>query len=209
MAYPQETENLRTEAYQFRVYLREISPLIWRRLLLRSDQTLADLHGTIQIAFGWSDTHLHRFALRCRNYGIHQIGGPIFTEDARQIQLDDLKFRERERFLYEYDFTDGWTHEIRLEQRLPLDANRTYPVCIGGARAGPPEDCGGAWSYLSLREHYNPLYIAERFMEILQGKLGEVDREELSKLSYWAQCDHFDRRAVNRCLKQYFTGNEE
>jgi hypothetical protein len=52
------------EVYQFRVWLRGISPAIWRRLRLRSDQTLADLHYSLQIVYGWSDEHLHRFAIR-------------------------------------------------------------------------------------------------------------------------------------------------
>jgi Plasmid pRiA4b ORF-3-like protein len=46
--------------YQFKVVLRGISPMIWRRLLLRSDHSIADLHYTIQIPMGWSDSHLHR-----------------------------------------------------------------------------------------------------------------------------------------------------
>ena len=46
--------------YQFKVVLRGISPMIWRRLLLRSDHSIADLHYTIQIAIGWSDSHVHR-----------------------------------------------------------------------------------------------------------------------------------------------------
>jgi hypothetical protein len=44
--------------YQFKVVLRGISPMIWRRLLLRSDHSIADLHYTIQIAMGWRDSHL-------------------------------------------------------------------------------------------------------------------------------------------------------
>ncbi len=38
--------------YQFKVVLRGVSPMIWRRLLLRSDHTIADLHYAIQIAIG-------------------------------------------------------------------------------------------------------------------------------------------------------------
>ena len=209
MDHTQNPVSVRTEVYQFRVYLRDISPMIWRRLLLRSDHTLADLHNTIQITFGWTDTHLHCFTHRCRDYGIPQIGGPHYTADARDIRLNDLTLRIRERFIYEYDFTDGWIHEIRLEQRLLLDKEHTYPVCTGGARAGPPEDCGGAWSYLRLRQNYHPFYITERLTEILQDKLAEVDREEFLKLVYWAGCDHFDRRAVNQRLKQCCIGNGE
>src|SRR5919106_4259961 len=45
--------------YQLRVVLLGISPIIWRRLLVRGDSTIADLHHTLQITFGWSDDHLH------------------------------------------------------------------------------------------------------------------------------------------------------
>ena len=55
--------------YQFRIVLRGISPLIWRRLLVRSDATVADLHRTLHVAFGWSDEHLHRFVIQGRLYG--------------------------------------------------------------------------------------------------------------------------------------------
>ncbi len=47
--------------YQLRLWLREISPAIWRRLLVRSDSAIADLHYTIQIVMGWTDFHLHQF----------------------------------------------------------------------------------------------------------------------------------------------------
>jgi len=42
------------EIYQLRVVLRETSPHIWRRFLVRSDSSIVDLHQTIQVAFGWS-----------------------------------------------------------------------------------------------------------------------------------------------------------
>jgi Plasmid pRiA4b ORF-3-like protein len=45
--------------YQFRVVVQGISPLIWRRLLIRSDMSLATLHAALQIVFAWSDVHLH------------------------------------------------------------------------------------------------------------------------------------------------------
>ena len=63
-----------SEVYQFRVYLRGISPAIWRRLLLSSEQTIADLHYTLQIAMGWEDIHLNRFVIRGKEYGVAHIG---------------------------------------------------------------------------------------------------------------------------------------
>jgi Plasmid pRiA4b ORF-3-like protein len=53
-----------------RVVHRGISPLIWRRLLVRSDATIADLHATLQLALGWTDEHLNRFVIQGREYGV-------------------------------------------------------------------------------------------------------------------------------------------
>ena len=70
------------EIYQVYVWIRQIIGLIWRRLLVRSDSTLADLHYAIQMAFGWTDFHLHRFRLRGKDYGIPRAGGPWYSKDA-------------------------------------------------------------------------------------------------------------------------------
>ena len=194
--------------YQVRVWLREISPLIWRRLLIRDDSTLADLHYTLQIAFGWSDLHLHRFDHRCRDYGIHHVGGPWFTADARTVRLTDLHLRPRERFTYTYDFGDGWVHEIRLEQTRPVDPRRSYPWCSGGAHGGPPEDCGGPWAYMAQRQRYTPFFVAEQVREMLrEGTLADY-REEIGEMCRWLECERLDRRAINRRLRVYAAGGE-
>ena len=135
--------HLTPDVSQLYVWLCGISPLIWRRLLVRSDSTIADLHHTLQIAMGWDDAHLHRFRIRGKDYGISRIGGIGFRDDPHQVRLADFHFRHAECFLYEYDFGDLWQHVVRVERRLPRDRKRTYPVCIDGKRAAPPEDCGG------------------------------------------------------------------
>jgi len=108
--------------YQLRVVLRGISPLIWRRLLVRGDSTIADVHATLQTAFGWSGEHLHRFVILGRVYGTEGLTDPC------RVQLAELGLRVRERCLYEYDFIDGWQHDIRVEQILALEPGRRYPV---------------------------------------------------------------------------------
>jgi len=133
-------QNPRPEVYQLHVWIRQISPMIWRRFLIRSDSTLTDLHNTLQIAFGWSDFHLHRFRIRGQDYSV---GQTIFTDldiNGDEVRLADFRFRLNERFLYEYDFGDWWQHEVRIERRLPLEKKRIYPVCTGGKRAEPPEE---------------------------------------------------------------------
>jgi hypothetical protein len=106
---------------QLRAMLRGISPLIWRRLLVPSDTTIAQLHKVLQVAFGWEDMHPHRFEIRGREYGLSREGGVFFDTDARKVRMGDLKLRRMERFTYEYDFGDSWVHDIRIEARLPID----------------------------------------------------------------------------------------
>lgn len=94
--------------YQLKIVLLGISPMIWRRLLVCSDSTIADLYYTLQIALGWSDSHLHQFMIYGKRYGIAQIGGVWFSDDPTQVKLSEFGFRVQEKFLYEYDFGDNW-----------------------------------------------------------------------------------------------------
>ncbi len=86
-----------TVIYQFRVALVGISPLIWRRLLVCGDATVADFHHILQIAFGWSDSHLHQFLIHAKRYGISRSGGTAFMDDPREIKLSDFGLRVSER----------------------------------------------------------------------------------------------------------------
>ena len=113
--------------YQFKVALRGISPLIWRRLLVRANTSIADLHYILQLVMGWTNSHLHRFVIHGKEYGIAYDGGIGFDDAPKQIQLRDFRFRLRERFLYEYDCGDNWQHDIRVEQILAAEARRIYP----------------------------------------------------------------------------------
>jgi hypothetical protein len=202
------------EVYQLHVWLREITPLIWRRLLVGSDSTIADLHYTLQIAMGWDDAHLHRFRIRGKDYGVSRSGGIGFHYDPRQVHLADFHFRHHERFLYEYDFGDLWQHVVRVERRLPVGRKRTYPVCIGGQRAVPPEDCGGPWAFMVWQDQYSPGYFLDRYADLLESvRTGDLDEArdqlaELEPLEEWLALEHFDRRQVNRRLNLYTLGDE-
>jgi len=77
---------------------------------------------------------------------------------------------------YTYDFGDNWEHIIKLEKVLPRDKNINYPVCIGGKRASPPEDCGGVWGYEDfLKIINNPDH--EEYEETIEWAGGEFDPE--------------------------------
>ena len=77
--------------YQLHVWIRRIRPMIWRRLLVRNESTLADLHDVLQIAFGWSDFHLHRFRIHGRDYGTNRVGGLGFSHNAQTVRLADFQ----------------------------------------------------------------------------------------------------------------------
>ena len=196
------------EIYQLRVLVRQISPIIWRRILVRDDSTIADLHYTLQIAMGWSDSHLHQFIIYGKRYGIQQPGGIWFSDNPYLVSLKQFKFRLNERFLYEYNFYDNWQLEIRVEKHIPYDSSKSYPVCTGGVRAAPPEDCGGPCEFMALKQKYSPWHIEERLLDFLEQEEVEDFYEELYALKYWLNAERFDRLSVNRILKQYASGDE-
>jgi hypothetical protein len=207
------TSGTSAEVYQLHVWIRQISPMIWRRLLVRSDSTIADLHFTLQIAFGWSDEHLNRFHIHGQDYGVYHDGGISFSTDPDQVRLFDFKFRKNERFLYEYDLSDCWQHEVRVEAFWAPEDKRLYPCCIGGQRRVPPEDCGGPIAFMARRDEI-PLQVDDLLDEIrdaLKANNMEAIRdlfEDIEQLHEWLTLDSFDRRAVNRRLKQYTTNDE-
>ena len=198
------------EIYQFHVLLLKISPAIWRRVLVPSDQSLADFHATLQMVMGWDDTHLHRFLIHGKAYGVARFGGLSFRDDPRLIQLRDLHLRIKERFLYEYDFHAFWQHQVRLERILPLDPTKTYPVCIGGARQAPPAWCNGPLAYLEQKQYFSIDHIGRRLLEIIEDEEARVGdyREEAATMLFWLQAETFDRSTVNRRLALFAAGDK-
>jgi hypothetical protein len=138
--------------YQIKVTLRGSKPPIWRRIQVTNETTLAQLHRILQHVMGWEGAHLYQFVVGGREYGDPNMLEEMEGEDARRVTLATLVRGEKDQFHYEYDFGDGWDHELRIEKVLPFEAGKRYPVCLTGKRACPPEDCGGIWGYASFLE---------------------------------------------------------
>jgi Plasmid pRiA4b ORF-3-like protein len=172
--------------YQLKISILDIHPMIWRRIRVSNNSTIADLHYIVQIAMGWTDSHLHRFIINGEEYGVAQIGGISFTSNPHKVQLADFRLGEKHRFFYQYDFGDDWQHEILVEKILTSKSNNLDPVCISGKRACPPEDCGGA----------------ERFMAMVQK---QKNRSVRAKKRF----DEFDEELVNSRLKLYAAGDPD
>jgi hypothetical protein len=139
-------------AHQLKITIDDIRPPIWRRVLVPSRMTLAQVHRVIQEAFGWWNSHLHAFEIDGVAYGIDDGEGwgepPV---DERRTTLDTVA-SSGDRFRYTYDFGDDWVHRIEVEDVVRLDPSGAYPRCGAGRRSGPPEDVGGPWGYARFLE---------------------------------------------------------
>jgi hypothetical protein len=151
-----------TVVYRVRVDLEHASPPIWRRLHVRSDVTLDALHQVLQAAFGWTDSHLHRFAL---GGSVFDLNAELFLcpwdveegdDDgvpAKDVRLDETLTVPGDVLRYCYDYGDSWDLTIKLEQVLGRPDDRApAAVCVDGRRAAPPEDCGGLRTAEDLAE---------------------------------------------------------
>ena len=117
--------------------------------------------------------------------------------------MADFRFRTGERFSYEYNFHVPWRHEIRVEQIGSSAPGQHYPVCVAGARAAPPEECGGPHAFLAMRQHYPPHYLIERLLALIDDPDAHHDPyDELRTLQYWAAVNRCDRRAIKGQLCQ-------
>ena len=135
---------------QLKITLNHIKPPIWRRVLVDSDIKLPDLHKIIQTVMGWTNSHLHQFIIGNQYYSLPSDESFYKVVDYRRIKLDSLFNTPKSKFIYEYDFGDGWEHSIVIEKILPREKNTYYPICIDGKRSCPPEDCGGTFGYENL-----------------------------------------------------------
>ncbi|MGE0256818.1 MAG: plasmid pRiA4b ORF-3 family protein [Alphaproteobacteria bacterium] len=142
-----------TDLLQLRITLLDVSPPVWRRVLVPASLTLRRLHETIQGAMGWLDRHLYAFRVGEHRYGEPDVYG-LDTEisDAANTKLATLVERGVDRFEYLYDFGDDWRHAIVIESVRPAEPGIDYPVFVDGARRCPPEDCGGPLGYQAFLE---------------------------------------------------------
>lgn len=142
----------RARLFQVHIALDGLTPPIWRRVLVPSSVTLRRMHGVIQAAMGWSNSHLHAFRQAGRTFGRPDPHGFMQIEDDSQFRLDHLIALPGDTLAYEYDFGDSWGHTLRLEEVLTPAETVRRASCIAGARACPPEDCGGIPGYLDFLE---------------------------------------------------------
>lgn len=182
-----------TTAYQLKVTLAYSDPPIWRRVLVPAG-TLDELHEWLQTAMGWENAHLHRFLVEGTQYGDPEMLDDGFGDskvvDSLEVELAELFGRPRpvKKLSYEYDFGDGWLHEVVFEGVVDSPRGKKPPCCLEGERACPPEDVGGVGGY-------------EVFLEAL----GDPDHEEHEMYAEWGagfDAERFNAGATTRAMRR-------
>lgn len=176
-----------SEWYQLKISLNNIKPLIWRRFAVNSDIKLPDLHKVIQTVMGWTNSHLHQFIVDGKFYSEPHEDSLLEDADYSKIKLNQILSKEKQSITYEYDFGDGWEHEIVLEKKLP-DHIKKYPYCAEGEKSCPPEDCGGAPGY-------------ENLLKIISDPGDDEYDEMIEWLGDDFDPDYFDIDEINDMLK--------
>jgi hypothetical protein len=167
---------------RLKITLDNVKPAVTRRIEVPLGIRLDRLHLVIQVAMGWTDSHLYEFRIRDIGWGIPDPewdyrSGPL---DARKATLlTVLEDTGAKTFKYLYDFGDGWQHTIKIERISPADPNATYPILIEAIGRCPPEDVGGPPGY-------------EEFLEAI----ADPEHERHAEMRDWCGED-FDPLAVD------------
>ena len=161
---------------RLRVTMRAVEPKVERVIDVPASITLDELHGVLQVALGWTDSHLHQFRTETRTYTVpfEQWDDAETEVDERGVPLSALP----PSFVYEYDFGDGWEHDIEV-----LGRGGETPGGVGGEGACPPEDCGGPPGYAELLQALaNPRHPEHDMMSVWVGdRLRPFDKEVTSR----------------------------
>ncbi|MFJ9370945.1 plasmid pRiA4b ORF-3 family protein [Nocardia sp. NPDC101769] len=194
--------------YRVRIELADTAPPLWRRLELSSDLFLDELHAVIQIAFGWTDSHLHQFGSGPRYYDRRteyylcpfqaEQGGPGIPEE--HVRLDEVLVDVGDILHYCYDFGDDWQHVVSLEAVLPHQPGAPRARCTDGRRPGPPEDCGGVGGYELVVAAIDPAH-SDHAMAVIEYR--EMYGEDIDT-DYYAPVP-FDPDAINENLAEIDT----
>ncbi len=147
------TASQALQAYQLHVKLEWVRPKVWRRFLVPATIKLSDLHRVLLFGTGWQGGHIHEFIFADANYARVEPGLDLPDGVLNEAPVTLRKaLGSRKTFVYVYDYGDNWSHKVKVEKIIDLDAPISWAICLDGQNACPPEDVGGAPGYADFLE---------------------------------------------------------
>ncbi|MGD1823563.1 MAG: plasmid pRiA4b ORF-3 family protein [Pleomorphochaeta sp.] len=180
------------KCYLLRIELLEVEPTIWREFAVPCDITLDRFHDVVQIVMGWMSSHLYQFVIKDKKYSEFEEYILDFDDvfDSKNVRLNQFMTRKNQKIIYEYDFGDGWQHEITL-LNSNYNSHSAYDlVCVDGERACPPEDVGGAYGY-------------QHFIECIENEDDDEHEDMLMWIDYDYDPDELEIDYINFELLKY------
>lgn len=165
--------------FQLYVELNEVTPTIWRRILVPTSVRMIRLHDMIQATMGWTNSHLHAFTVGDERYGMCFDDYPEGEIDEQTVTVLRA-LRGHKQFTYEYDFGDGWEHTVSVEAEFRTPHALKFAICLAGENACPPEDSGGPGGF-------------KYFLKAL----ADPRHDEHENYVRWNEGDTFDRTAFD------------
>jgi len=178
--------------YRLRVILTGTEPPVWRLLEVPGTAKLDWLHAVLQVAIGWTNSHVHRFEVNGVPYSDTRYHYAEFEDEPEILEeskasLAKVAPEQGGAFNYDYDFGDSWRHRIVVAAVLPPSTDgAAQAICLDGARACPPEDCGGIWGYANLLEVLkDPKHPEHRTLKRWVGRSFNPDAFNVGKANTW------------------------
>jgi hypothetical protein len=147
---PTKKPDQTSSVFQLKATLNSSRPPIWRKVLVPANLSFVKLHLVLQSVMGWENCHMHQFVVGEKLIGSHDLDAGSDVVNEARTRLNQLVTGPPEHFTYEYDFGDNWELLVSVEKVLEAEPGQTYPVCIGGKMAAPPDDSGGIWHYFDM-----------------------------------------------------------
>ena len=174
--------------YHFKCTLFDTKPPVWRRIQVPDSYTFYDLHVAIQDAMDWADYHLHHFEIPGHGPKRSMLHiecpwwDPWEMDDdwliTTEVPIKENLKNPSDRAIYRYDYGDGWEMIVSLEKIVPKTKGSTYPFCVDGKFAAPPEDCGGTPGYYQCIKAFEAADELEKLPDT-------EERDELQELLVW------------------------
>jgi hypothetical protein len=190
-------------AVQLSVRLRGVSPPVTRQLRISEQATLAQLHAVLQVAFGWSDTHLYTFLIRGGQFGDRARGMELAIAGGADLPLAAFGFEIDEPFRYQYNLFVPWEIDCRIEKRCLISRDQ-WVACVSAQGYPPDEDLPGPAAYPQWLAESSPIHALCELEDLLaQEDLSKAQIcDEASNILAQSRGGEPKQRAIDQRLRQ-------